>query len=49
MSKFRLICKITIVIVTWSGFSALGAVYNSDETATTIITIMAGTAEPPGV
>jgi len=33
MSKFRLICRSAIVIVTWSGFSALGTVYNSDGTA----------------
>src|SRR6266567_1994553 len=36
MSKFRLICRSAIVIVTWSGFSALGTVYNSDETPTSI-------------
>ena len=36
MSKFRLMCTSAIVIVTWSGFSALGTVYNSDGTATNV-------------
>src|SRR5207249_8089013 len=36
MSKFRLICRSAIVIVTWSGFSALGTVYNSDGTAASV-------------
>jgi hypothetical protein len=36
MSKFRLMCTSAIVIVTWSGFSALGTVYNSDGTATSV-------------
>jgi hypothetical protein len=36
MSKFRLICRSAIVIVTWSGFSALGTVYNSDGTTASV-------------
>ncbi len=36
MSKLRLMCTSAIVIVTWSGFSALGTVYNSDGTATSV-------------
>src|SRR6266496_3513128 len=35
-SKFRLTCSSAIVILTWSGFSALGTVYNSDGTATSV-------------
>jgi len=36
LNKFRLICRSAIVILTWSGFSTLGAVYNSDGTATSV-------------
>src|SRR2546430_167193 len=36
LNKFRLICRNAIVILTWTGFSALGAVYNSDGTATSV-------------
>jgi len=36
MSKFRLMCTSAIVIVTWSGFSALGTVYNSDGSAANV-------------
>lgn len=35
-SKFRLTCSSAIVILTWSGFSALGTVYNSDGTAASV-------------
>jgi hypothetical protein len=33
LNKFRLICRSAIVILTWSGFSALGTVYVSDGSA----------------
>jgi hypothetical protein len=36
MNKFGLICKSAIVILTWSGFSALGTVYNSDGTPASV-------------
>ena len=32
-SKFRVICRSAIVMLTWSGFSAFGTVYNSDGSA----------------
>ncbi len=36
MNKFGLTCKSAIVILSWSGFSALGTVYNSDGTSANI-------------
>ena len=36
INKFGLIYKSAAVILIWSGFSALGAVYNSDGTATSV-------------
>src|SRR5437667_11795767 len=36
LSKFRLICRSAIVILTWSGFSALGTVWQSDGTSQSV-------------